>query len=82
MFSKTESTADFFPRCRDYSNIRITLMNELKDIDNSITSRQPNELLRIILYGDCKFKDNISKQILIATIQFIKNSIRFHQSLN
>ena len=41
-------------------------MNELNDIDNSITSRQPNELLRIIFYGDCKFKDNDNKQILIC----------------
>ena len=48
---------------------------------NSITSRQPNELLRTILYRDCKFKDNVNKQILIATIQFIKNSNRFNQSL-
>ena len=56
-------------------------MNELNGIDNSITSRQPNELLRIILYGDYKFKDNANKQILIATIQFIKNSNRFNQSL-
>ena len=56
-------------------------MNELNDIDNSITSRQPNELLRIILYGGYKFKDNANKPILIATIQFIKNSHRFNQSL-
>ena len=41
-------------------------MNELKDINDSITSRQPNELHRIILYGDCKFKDNFNKRILIA----------------
>ena len=59
----------------------MTLMNELNDIDNSITSRQPNELLRIILYGDWKFKDNVNKRILIATIPFIKNSNRFNQSL-
>ena len=78
---ETESMAHFFLRCRYYSNNRITLMNELSDIDNSITSRQPNELLRIILYGDCKFKDNVNKRILIATIQFIKNSNRFNQSL-
>ena len=78
---ETESTAHFFLRCRYYSNIRITLMNELNDIDNSITSRQTNELLRIILYGDCKFKDDVNKQILIATIQFIKNSNRFNQFL-
>ena len=56
-------------------------MNELSDIDNSITSRQPNEILRIILYGDCKFKDNVNRRILIATIQFIKNNNRFNQSL-
>ena len=78
---ETESTAHFFLRCRNYNNIRITLMNEFNDIDNSISSRQPNELLRIILYGDCKFKDNVNKRILIATIQFIKNSNRFNQSL-
>ena len=78
---ETESTAHFFLRCRYYSNIRIILMNELNDIDNSITSRQPNELLRIILYGDCMFKDYVNKRILIATIQFIKNSNRFNQSL-
>ena len=78
---ETESTAHFFLRCRYYSNIRINLMNELNDIDNSITLRQANELLRIILYGDCNFKDNVNKRILIATIQFIKNSNRFNQSL-
>ena len=36
-------------------------MNELNDIDNFVTSRHPNELLRIILYGDCKFQDNANK---------------------
>ena len=56
-------------------------MNELNNIDNSITSRQPNELLRMILYGGCKFKDNVNKRILITSIQFIKNSNRFNQSL-
>ena len=50
-------------------------------MDNSVTSRQPNELLRIILYGDCKLKVNVNKRILIATDQFIKNSSRFNQTL-
>ena len=56
-------------------------MNELNDIDNSVTSRQPNELLRMILYDDHKFKDNVNKRILTATIQFIKNSNRFNKFL-
>ena len=78
---ETESTADFFLRCRNYTNICITPTNELNDIDNSVTTRQPNELIPIILYEDCQFKYNDGKQILIATIQFIKNSNRFNQSL-
>ena len=56
-------------------------MNELSDLDNSISSRQPNELIRIILYGDCNFKDNVNKRILSTTIQFIKNSDRLNQFL-
>ena len=68
---ETESTAQFFLRCRYYNNIRITLMNELNDIDNSITSRQPNELLQIVLCGDCKFKDNVNKWILIVNESLI-----------
>ena len=78
---ETETTAHFFLRCRNYTDVRSTLMKELYRIDNSITSRQPNELLRIILYGDCKFKHNVNKRILIATIQFIKNNNRFYESL-
>lgn len=56
-------------------------MNELNYIENFITSRQPNELLPIMLYADSKFKDNVSKRILKETIQIIKNSNRFNQSL-
>ena len=47
-------------------------MNELNNIGNYITkgnyitSKQPNELLRIILYGNWKFKDNVNKLIMIV----------------
>ena len=64
-YLETESMAHFFLRCRSYDNIRVTLMNELNHIDNSITSRQPNELLRVILYGDRKFKGNVNKLVLL-----------------
>ena len=50
-----------FLRCRNYNNIRVTLINEFNDIDNSITSRKLNELLRIFFYGDCEFNDNVNK---------------------
>ena len=47
-------------------------MNELNDTDNSITSRQPNELFWLIFYDDCEFKVNVNKRILIATIPCVK----------
>ena len=75
---ETENKAHFFLHCRNYTNILITLTNELDVIYNSITSREPNELLRIILSDDWKFKNNIKKRILIATIHFIKISNRFN----
>lgn len=56
-------------------------MNELNDIENVITSRQPNELLPIMLHADSKFQDNVSKLILMETIQIIENSNRLNQSL-
>ena len=69
-----------FQHCRNYVKICITLMNKLNDIDDSIISRQRNELLRIILDDGFKFKDNVNKWTLIATIQFIRNSNRVNQS--
>lgn len=47
-------------------------MNEFDEINSFITSRQPTELLQIILYGDFKFKEDIKEIILIATTQFMK----------
>ena len=38
-------------------------MNELNDIDNFVNSRQPNELLRIILYGDFSCSLSRAKEI-------------------
>ena len=51
-------------------------MKELNDIDNSSTSTQTNELLRIILYGDRKFKDDVNKRILINQNLACKNNIK------
>ena len=47
-------------------------MNLLEEINNSITSKQPTELLRIIFNGYCTFINDINKRILNVTIQLIK----------
>ena len=56
-------------------------MNELDEINNSIPSGQPTKLPGVIISSDCQLKDNINKRILIATIQYIKDSNRFDKAL-
>ena len=56
-------------------------MNELSSISSGIISLRPSTLLEIVLYGDNMLSDNWSKQILTATINYIKNTQQFEQSL-
>ena len=56
-------------------------MNELSSISSGIISLRPSALLEVILYGDKMLSDNTNQQILTATINYIKNTQRFEQSL-
>ena len=56
-------------------------MNELSSINSGIISLRPSALLEVILYGDKMLSDNSNQQILTATINYIKNTHRFKQSL-
>ena len=78
---ETESTDHFFLRCQSYVSFRTGLMNELSSISSGIISLRPSTLLEVVLYGDNMLSDNWSKQILTATINYIKNTQQFEQSL-
>ena len=56
-------------------------MNELSSINSGIISLRPSTLLEVILYGDKILNDNSNQQILTTTINYIKNTQRFEQSL-
>ena len=56
-------------------------MNELSSINSGTVSLRPSALLEVILYGDKMLSDNPNQQILAATINYIKNTQRFEQSL-
>ena len=56
-------------------------MNELSSINSGIISLRPSALLEVILYGDKMPSDNSNQQILIATVNYIKNTQRFERSL-
>ena len=78
---ETESTDHFFLSCQNYVSFRTAIMNEFSSINPGIISLRPSALLEVILYGDKMLSDNSNQQILTATINYIKNTQRFEQSL-
>ena len=56
-------------------------MNELSSINSGIISLRPSALLEVILYGDKMPSDNSNQQILIGTVNYIKNTQRFERCL-
>ena len=54
-YLETEDTEHYFLRCQNNISFRTTLMNDLNNINTAIASLNPNDLLRVILYGDKKF---------------------------
>ena len=56
-------------------------MNELSSISPGIISLRLSALLKVILYGDKMLSDYSNQQILTASINYIKNTQWFEQSL-
>ena len=78
---ETESTDHFFLRCQNYASFRATHMNELSSIKCGIISLRASALVEVILYGNEMLNEKSNQQILAATINYIKNTQRFEQSL-
>ena len=56
-------------------------MNSVNSIIPNFESMNDNVKKDILLFGDSRFDENKNKTILEATINFLKNSERFSQSL-
>ena len=52
---ETENTEHFFLRCQNNLSARLTLMNELNNISNTINSFNSTDFIRVILYRDKNF---------------------------
>ena len=77
-----KTTLHFFLWCQFFNDIREILMNDLINIDRSLTSLSEDKLISILLYGSDAFDNTKYRKILICTIQFIKTSYRFDESLS
>ena len=56
-------------------------MNVLNNINTAIASLNPNDLLRLILYGDKSFIKETNCKILTTSIKFRQDTQRFEKSL-
>ena len=76
-----ESFSHFFLHCHYFTNIRATLLDDLKSVDANIPSFSDNELMDLVLYGSLKFNSNQNNKILSSSISFIIKSEGFSDSL-
>ena len=56
-------------------------MNDLNNINTAIAPLNPNDFLRVILYGDKSFNRETNCKILTASTKFIEDIQRFEKSL-
>ena len=56
-------------------------MNDLINIDISLPSLSQDKLISILLYGSDAFDNKKNRKVVICTIQFLKDSHRFDDSL-
>ena len=78
---EAETALHFFLRYQFFNDIREILMNDLTIIDRSPPLLSQDKLIGILLYGRDAFDNKKNHRTLICTIQFIKDSHRFDNSL-
>ena len=76
-----ETTCHFLINCPNFVNPRKVLFATINPILLKYTTRfvEDNSLVKLLLYGDEKFKLEDNQNILKATIEFIRVSARFSQ---
>ena len=56
-------------------------MNELRKVDSNILNLDEISLTKLLLYGDSKYENDVNKNILLASINFILSAKQFEGHL-
>ena len=78
---EVESTKKIFLHCHHYTKLCKTLLNTDEMIKQSILNVNDDDLIEILLFGNCKLSLERNSSIIKASINCIKNSERFDKSL-
>ena len=76
-----ESNSHFFLRCHHYTILPADLMNGLKKIDENILIHSGNSVVKLLLFGDPKYKLIDNCHIINASINFVLRSENFKGSI-
>ena len=74
---RVELTSHFFIHCLHYNDIRATLLNEFKSVDENILKLFDNKLINLLLYGDLQIYSSKNTRSLNSTIMYKTDSGRF-----
>ena len=76
---EAEDTYHFFVRCQKFSNQRNVLFHDLNSINSEMSE---NEIVQVLLFGNKIFSKDLNFRIITSSINFIKDSKRFDESLS
>ena len=76
-----ENTCHFLLHCPNFLTERNTLLNKIANIDNNILNQVDATITKTLLFDNSKYSNEISLQILNASINFILASKRFDEPL-
>ena len=76
-----ETLCHYFLNCSLYTNERLTLLNVIQDIDNSILEIADSHIVEVLLYGRTFLYISCNTNILDATTDFLLETKRFDERL-
>ena len=79
--TETETTSHYLLRCHLFSEQRTKLLENFRNLDNTLLSHCDDEFLQILLYGSHKFSSSVNNKILSLTIEFLESAKRFDKPL-
>ena len=79
--TETETTSHYLLCCHLFSEQRTKLLENFRNLDNTLLSHCDDELLQILLYGSHKFSSSVNNKILSLTIESLESAKRFDKPL-
>ena len=79
--TETETNSHYLLCCHLFSEQRTKVLENLKNLDNTLLSHRDDELLQILLYRSDKFSSSVNNKILSLTIEFLESTKRFDKHL-